>query len=253
MVIKKEEKSLLLISCSRKKIVSGNNMPAIERYDGPAFRLLRRFLAQKEASYLDIYILSAKFGIIPYDTPIPNYDEKLTKNKIKEISGQSRSIFREILNSQQYTKLHISAGKQYLHLIDGYQKYARDNLQVEVATGSIGRKLSHLRYWLYGDLPQKENYKVQTQETSVRIATFKGVSYSLTYEEIYLKAKNSIDAGIGRPFSYESWYILIGEEKISTKWLVSQLTGLPVGQFHSIAARKFLGQLGVVVYSDFFD
>ncbi|WP_373537310.1 DUF6884 domain-containing protein [Microcoleus sp.] len=68
---------LLILACSQRKRSDTDSLPAIERYDGPTFRLLRRFLRKQPSAPLEIYILSAKFGLIPSDYPIPDYDQKM--------------------------------------------------------------------------------------------------------------------------------------------------------------------------------
>lgn len=53
---------MLLIGCSKAKVEGEDPLPAIERYDGPLFRVVRRFLREGPESLQDvvIYVLSAK-------------------------------------------------------------------------------------------------------------------------------------------------------------------------------------------------
>lgn len=53
---------LLILSCSRRKRLDTDLLPAIERYDGPAFRVLRRFLRERPFEAPDVLILSAEHG-----------------------------------------------------------------------------------------------------------------------------------------------------------------------------------------------
>ena len=57
---------LLILSCSQRKRPNRVLLPALERYDGPVFRMLRKFLRSCPAreSHLEIYILSAQFGLL---------------------------------------------------------------------------------------------------------------------------------------------------------------------------------------------
>jgi hypothetical protein len=48
---------------------------------------------------------------------------------------------------------------------------------------------------------------------------------------------------------YQSWYVEVGMVRVSPKWIVSQLTGLPVGSFHTSDARRVLQQLGISVHA----
>ncbi|NEQ77914.1 MAG: hypothetical protein F6K23_35840 [Okeania sp. SIO2C9] len=51
-----ESRHLLIISCTRRKSLDVGLIPAIARYDGPKFRVLRRFLQQQPSNCQDIYI-----------------------------------------------------------------------------------------------------------------------------------------------------------------------------------------------------
>ena len=78
---------LLILSCSQKKRSSPGSIPALERYDGPAFRVMNKFIrvCSPEAQLPDTYILSAKFGLISADKPIPHYDHRMTPQRIKDL------------------------------------------------------------------------------------------------------------------------------------------------------------------------
>ena len=58
---------LLILSCSKAKRADCGLLPAIDRYDGPFFRVLRRYLRQQPADPPVVHILSAEFGLIPAD------------------------------------------------------------------------------------------------------------------------------------------------------------------------------------------
>jgi hypothetical protein len=50
-------RQLLVLSCSQRKLPNPEPLPALERYDGPAFRVLRKFLRESpsKAQILDIF------------------------------------------------------------------------------------------------------------------------------------------------------------------------------------------------------
>ncbi len=76
---------LLIMACSQQKRSESHLLPALERYDGPPFRVLRRFLREHHSAPLDIHILSAKFGLIPGSQLIPNYDHRITPLRAQEL------------------------------------------------------------------------------------------------------------------------------------------------------------------------
>lgn len=69
---------LLIIACSEKKLPTSRPVSTINRYNGPAFRVLRKYLRRAEKELLTVLILSAKYGLIPAETKIPYYDQQLT-------------------------------------------------------------------------------------------------------------------------------------------------------------------------------
>ena len=73
------KRQLLILSCSQRKHASPDPLPAIERYNGPLFFVLRRFFREcpHQAKQLDVYILSAAYGLISADFQTKFYDQKM--------------------------------------------------------------------------------------------------------------------------------------------------------------------------------
>jgi hypothetical protein len=69
---------LLIIACSERKNSAVGLLPAIDRYDGPAFRVLRKYLREHAERAPSILILSAKYGLIPAGQEIPMYERRLS-------------------------------------------------------------------------------------------------------------------------------------------------------------------------------
>ena len=67
---------LLLLGCSERKAEKRGRLPAFQRYDGPAYRVFRKFLRDSRGAGppMNLYILSAKYGLISGDILIPDYD-----------------------------------------------------------------------------------------------------------------------------------------------------------------------------------
>ena len=84
-------KRCLLLGCSNTKAQNDDELPAIERYDGPLFRVLRRYMRKHSAEYPadnsipNVYVLSAEFGLIPGNHPIPYYNRKMTPQRAAEL------------------------------------------------------------------------------------------------------------------------------------------------------------------------
>lgn len=239
---------LLILSCSQAKRSQPEALPALERYDGPAFRVVRRFLREQPDPALDIYVLSGKFGLISSNQLIPDYDHKMSQARALELNSSIVTHLEATLKVHDYQRLLICVTKKYFKALESYHQVIPVSVNVILATGTLGRKLSVLRQWLYGDSLQVLAPVINEQPTDK--IHFKGVELNLSDVNFSEVARQALAQGKGKPYNYQTWYILVDNQKISPKWLVSQLTGFPVSSFHSQAARRLLLQLGIPVYCD---
>ena len=136
------QKRLLLVSCSATKMDLPGHLPAIVRYDGPIFRVMRAFLRNyRWPEELSVAILSAEYGLIGAITPIVNYDRRMDSKRAAELSN---SVCQTLL---KWKSLH-----QRLDLVLGqdYQRTLNDTVMVEndcdvvVRPGPIGLQLAHV-------------------------------------------------------------------------------------------------------------
>lgn len=234
---------LLILTCSRKKKAGSRLLPALERYDGPAFQVLRKFTVEcpTKAQGLDTWIISAKFGLIPADKPIPYYDELMTVHRATVLNPIVLAEVERLLARCIYRKLLINVGQGYLPALAGYELLAPDDLEVTLLSGSLGHRQAMLRDWLRGE-PQAP-LSIPSQGR----ARIRGIEIALTPEEVVERAGQALVYSKGAEQAYRSWYVQIDGRRVSPKWLVSQLTGLPIGSFVSDEARRVLAQLGIEV------
>ena len=238
---------LLILSCSQRKRSTQGLLPALERYDGPAYRVLNKFLRvhPSEAQSLDVYILSAEFGLIPASKPIPNYDRRMKPQRAKELQQPTLEELKQILIDKQYMELFISLGKDYLRVLTGYKSLTPANLNVTVSTGAMGYKLGKLRSWLHGGtlrLPDNQRGVIQRNKVYLR-----DVEIAHTPEQIMEIARTALAKEQTVP-KCQMWYVQVAGQQVPLKWLVNQLTGLPVSAFHTNEARRVLQQLGIEIY-----
>ena len=146
----KGKKRLLILSCSQRKHPSQEPLPAIERYNGPLFFVLRRFLREcpREAEQLNVYILSAAYGLIPADFPTPFYDQKMDLSRLVGLHDQINATFSEILKIN-YTSICFVLGKTYLKAFNGLQNLIPALTESIVVYGPIGKKQTQLKKWLW--------------------------------------------------------------------------------------------------------
>lgn len=252
-----ELKRLLLLGCTQKKRPDVQELSALDRYDGPLFRVLRKFDRENngERARLDIYVLSAKFGLIPVDRLIPNYDYAMTPSRALELRSQILAQLQQILQKSYYNELFINVGRHYMSALQGYDEIIPDGMQIFTSRGSLGRRQVELQGWLAPRddssnkaLPIKHsgNEKL-TPTASQGIVYLRGVEIHLEPTQVYEIARQFLPIEPVGAANYQSWYVEVDSERVSPKWLVSKLTGIPVGSFHSSEARRVLMQLGIEV------
>jgi hypothetical protein len=239
---------LLILSCSQRKRLDTDLLPAIERYDGPAFRVLRRYLQSGSLDTPEIQILSAEYGLIAQDQPIPYYDRKMTAARADELRSKVLAELKKLLeqgNQASYTEILCCVGKVYLGALSGIDELLPDETKLIHNTGSQGRKLAQLRNWLYGRSLASNNHP-SVKPASGR-AFIRGIEITCTPDQVFEVARNALLEGRGNPNAYQSWYVLIDGQRVAPKWLVSQLTDLALSRFVTDEARQVLDRLGVEV------
>lgn len=248
---------LLLLSCGKRKRADLDLLPALERYDGPLFRVVRRFCATHPLSQPDIYILSAKFGLISANQPIPNYDQRLTPERASELRPAVQETLAQILTQHSYADLYYALGRDYAQSLDGFvfpssaQASAQTNdIHITIASGSQGRRLAHLHDWLYGPhataptplQKHRNSHPLSTSQTPVQL---KGVGLSFTMEQAFAQIRRALAHDAHGSDQFHSWYVLLDGKRIAPKWVVSQLTGLPRSAFTTHEALQALERIGI--------
>lgn len=144
---------LLILSCSRRKRPDPGLLPALERYDGPRYRLLRKFRRERPdaATAVDVLVLSAELGLIAWHHHIPWYDRVMTAMRAAELRSQVLASLRRALDggTPGYTSVFISAGRTYRQALAGSENVLPPHLVPTVSSGAPGQMLAQLRAWLY--------------------------------------------------------------------------------------------------------
>jgi hypothetical protein len=242
-----ESTYLLIIACSQRKRSDPGLLPAIDRYNGPQFQVLRKFLREypAKAQLLDTYILSAKFGLVAANHLIGDYDLRMTLKQSRELHSQVLPKLKDILHNNHYDELFLNLGHTYLQALIGYEQIVPNSTKVFISQGSQGRRQAELQSWLGQNcIKSPENKPVVTLNDRVYL---RGIEIKLTREQVFQLARQSLNEGNGNIAAYHSSYVLVDGQRVAPKWLVSQLTGLPVGAFHTGDAKRVLQQLGVEV------
>lgn len=141
----------------------------------------------------------------------------------------------------------LALSKVYLEALRGWEAIL-PQARVTVTDEPIGTKQGHLRAWLeqqpWQPAAPHERALADTPRGSVVIG---GVQLHLTPEAVLEQARAALAANPQGADRYRDWYVPLDEQRIAPKWLVSQLSGLPVTAFGAAAARRVLHGLGIAV------
>lgn len=142
---------LLILACSATKRRDVRLLPALDRYAGPSFRVLRRWLRDHpgRATLLDVYVLSAEFGLFPAVQPIPDYDRRMTTARAEELRPHVALALHSLVTTTSYVAIGVSMGRRYRLALAGNEQLLRPALVVLSEEGAgIGAQLAALKQWL---------------------------------------------------------------------------------------------------------
>ena len=146
-----ERRYLLILACSRRKRWDPGTLPAIERYDGVNYRVLRK--AEREGRWpwrLDVLILSAKHGLLEPGVPIENYDLLMTPERAKQLRPAVLAAMAERLSATGYAEVFLNLGKRYRLAMEGWDAEVGRETRVLYGEGGIGQKAGAMLRWLNG-------------------------------------------------------------------------------------------------------
>ena len=116
-------------------------MPALERYDGPMYQSLRKFLRGNQwPQTVSIAVLSAKHGLFGILKGIENYDVRMDSATAAERAPGCAKILEEW--ARNHDVFHLSLGKDYLPAVQ--PALAALKVKQRVLPGPIGLKRSQV-------------------------------------------------------------------------------------------------------------
>lgn len=242
---------LLILTCSARKRGDTAPIPATERYDGPLWRVLRSFQRDHAlyADDLEVYVLSAAFGLIPGTHPVPLYDQSMTVEQADTLRPQVLACFADLMG-KEYTHLCLGLSQRYLRAMQGWEELVPAGVVVSPTDGPMGTKLAQLRAWLQGEAwePSAASPTRLVAAASPRgAATVCGVPLHLSRDEVLDQARQALHTDGQHAQRYRDWYVLVDGHPVATKWLVSLISGVPTSRFDASRARQVLLVLGVDV------
>ena len=151
-------KKLLILGCADRKRDAAGLLPALDRYDGPAYRVVRKFLREHQwPEDVSIAVLSAQYGLFGVLKGISNYDKRMDPATARASAPACSMVLNEWATTHR--SVHLSLGKDYMPAVQpGLDKLG---LELEMFAGGIGKKLNRIKSFLTNAAaPPRVNAKV---------------------------------------------------------------------------------------------
>ena len=227
----------LFLSCSRTKTPQAGTMPAVDRYDGPAFRTLR--LWRERAGDLKVWVLSAEHGLISGDMEIPDYDRRMDSARAAELRDGARERLTRIAEAHSFSSALVCMADAYAAV---FPDRFPDGVEMEKARGRIGGKISRLKAWLGGDdiPPFAGAFSAEARKASIGGK----LVYASAAKGMAL-ARAALARGDAAAMNWQSWHVPVDDKQVGAKWLAAELSGLPVSRFRTADALRVLRIWGI--------
>lgn len=147
-----KRKLVIISASSRVKRKPVDPIPALQRYDGLYFRIIRKYIKEKQLKNIDVLIVSENMGLlngydfIPYVEPRSGYLGEIGLDK-KKLKMQRDANIEKIKNTLgNYEEIYVNVGQSYLRLIKGFDKYVKCKVTYSSGRG-LGCKARHMKEW----------------------------------------------------------------------------------------------------------
>ena len=153
-------KRLIIVSASLRRLEEPSNpIPALDRFDGVYFRIIKKYKREGKLQDTDCVIVSKKFGIIDQNERVPYYKPdhidkfgylNMNESQIKKLREENLARLKEIFAKSKYSEIFVNVGKHFMELIKGFEKLT--SAKIIYASGrGLGPKAQHMKKWiLYG-------------------------------------------------------------------------------------------------------
>lgn len=241
---------LLILTCSARKRGGDEPIPAIDRYDGPLWQMVRNYLRTQplRAIDLEIYALSAEFGLIAATHPIPHYERTMDAARADELRPTVLVKFARLFQNK-YSAVCLGMSQRYLRAIEGWNEIIPIGVAVTLTDGAMGQKLGQLRTWLDG-----QQWQTTMTERPVHIAApvqlrgsvkLSGTEITMNRDEVLERARIALQTDAQAATRFRDWYVIVDGQRVAAKWVASIISGLPTSCFDAANARRALLALGI--------
>jgi len=145
---------LLILGPSYRRNQNSEPLPAIERYDGVYYRIVRKYMNKLKEKNIDIIIITEDLNVltpkieIPYKPPVGEKWRTLPPTsrdpeKIKKLQSQ----IIEIVRNKKYDEAFIALNRYYQAILPDLRPYIK---RIISNFGGLGPKAKALKQWLSG-------------------------------------------------------------------------------------------------------
>ena len=140
------------LGCAERKRDSKDLHSALDMYDGPAYRVVRKFLHEYQwPEQVSIAVLSAKYALFGIFRGIEHYDRRMDVSMAAAMAAECCSVLTTWAESHQ--SIHLSLGKDYMPAVE--PALGSVGIANEVFNGGIGRKLSPIKAFMTNMSPPR--------------------------------------------------------------------------------------------------
>jgi len=167
----KKGRRLLIVGCCKTKSKVEGRIPASERYKGTLFATLNAAGVPKD---VDVAVLSAKHGLIRFDTPLEDYNVKM-KDGRKDLLKSPEQLARINNTVDGYGEVFVAGGEDYRNFLDeaGIEGKYTTYKDLKANVRGIGDQRSILAKWLKREKveePKPESKKVEELRPGERVS-----------------------------------------------------------------------------------
>lgn len=138
------KKHLLIVSCSMTKKNWEEPRPARDVYVGPTFQALKNRLTSD--SPFDVYVVSAKYGLINWNDEIEWYEQRMTFGRAVQLLRQVSDGIKSLLASGKYVDCFVNLGADYM--VCAKDGLINSPIPIECASGGMGDRLGQTVKWV---------------------------------------------------------------------------------------------------------
>lgn len=236
------ETSLVILGCTERKNPSPGLIPAIDRYDGPSVRVLRRFVRESSARPVRACFVSGRYGLVRDDFPLPVYDHRLLPEDENRLTLQVGQELKRAIADFDPSRFFVSVSGGYWRLLRVALAREVPSDRLAFARGAVGGRASRLFTWLRSNCGHDAP---RTRRPLAGEATLLGTTLKLSSAEFCRRVREALAATPQAAERFETWYVPFDGRRVAAKWLVSVLFQKPVARFRTADARRVLTCLGI--------